>query len=88
MRKVAMPELKREPAAMKSVEKGTPNAVGVVSIPEMDPRPPLQNQRSGSSAESRICDFIEKCGGLPTHRYDGWEFCRVFRRDWIKLLNT
>jgi hypothetical protein len=37
---------------------------------------PLQNWHSGSSAESRICDFIGKCGGLPTRRYDGWEFCR------------
>jgi beta-xylosidase len=36
----------------------------------------LQNQRSGSSAESRILDFIGKCGGLPTRRYAGWEFCR------------
>jgi hypothetical protein len=40
---------------------------------------PLQNWRSGSSAESRICNFIGKCGGLPTCRYDGWEFCRGLR---------
>jgi hypothetical protein len=26
----------------------------------------LQKWRSGSSAESRICNFIGKCGGLPT----------------------
>jgi hypothetical protein len=38
----------------------------------------LQSWRSGSSAESRICNFIWKCGGLPTRRYDGWEFCTDF----------
>jgi hypothetical protein len=44
-------------------------------------RRPLQNWRSGSSAESRILNFIGKCGGLPTRRYDGGDFCRDFRWD-------
>ena len=38
---------------------------------------PLQNRRSGSSAESRIFNLMGKCGGLPTRRYDGSGFGEV-----------
>jgi hypothetical protein len=37
---------------------------------------PLQNWRSGSSAENRIYNFHGKCGGLPTAATTDWFFQR------------
>jgi len=39
---------------------------GLQDRPDSFWRLTLQNRRSGFSAESRLYDFIGKCGGLPT----------------------